>query len=780
MGRRVGAAIVVVMGAGACAPPPVAVEPPSRELYPAPVPWWPRSVAAGVIGGGPVAIALHGTAIVAGEGVTVAPLGMMELVGSADGDGAAEAALSGRGEKELAVELIDVDAGVVRWRNGAAGAPAVAIAGDVVFAASVARVIVLDRASGTERARFEARWRGLGQRAGDAGDVVAALQIGGVGGVGEAGGDRGADATIAIWRRHVLGPERVLPEGAIPEAIVAVCDDAGKTWLAAWREGRMERWDDDGARYVVTWATAVPQPARLDCTAAPVVVSGGAPRAVRAIDPARGAIVGGPIVAADFWPARAGRGAIELATAEGIEARDRALGAPARGERLIVEQVLAVRGSRRLVRGADAGPWLLDERGAWPLAEPAGDPMIVAGERAFVTGPWRWPLVTQAPQPARYEWPDPPASETGARRPEPIARLAAPLLGDPPRADVPERQALGEGVRAEAGKWAVGSVAFDPVDPERMYVVVLEARPSADRGAGIAAFDLHVDRFRWIAEDACPPGQPVAIAVVGEVVVCGARGSQAGQGGVRASRTSDGQVLWTWTGATVDAVVGAGDAIAIAVGAETVIVDATTGAERGRWRSSDGFLPRVAVIRAGDATRIAVLEQGAIAMRSAAAGFLPQGAVAVGGRVVAVFAAGDDVAVTLQDGSLYLVGARRSAGVLAQAWHARGDLVLGFGENGLGDAIVVGVDGQGVPRLAAALAGVQLQGVGARAPVAGAPVALSAIDGRVIVLDAEGRARARVDLVDLAAPTLFSTVADGAPVAGVILAKPLRVVRFTL
>lgn len=807
----------------ACRPAP-AEAPPPREVYPAAVPAWPRAVADATIGGGPVALPLHGTAIVAGPGVGAGAPGMTELVGSADGDGAADAAVSGRGEREVTIDLIDVDAGVVRWRDETVGAAAVAIAGDAVFAAAASRVVVLDRATGAERARYDARWRGLGQRA-PGGDVVAALQVGGLDGGARPGPPARADAgvTIAVWRAGVVGPARALPDGAVVEAIVALCEEGGRAWIAAWRAGRLERWDEDGARYAVTWAAAVPQPARVDCTAAPLLVSGGRPRAVRAIDPATGAIAGGPVEAADFWPARRGGGAIELATAEGIEARDRRLGAPARGEALVVEQLTAARGLRRLVRGADGGPWLLDDRGARPLAAPSGDPIVVAGDRAFVTGPWRWPLVTQAPQPARFEWPEPglvPVPTAGATAgpsiavpsplpvpvpglgpvpvpvpfpvpvpgiapvvapvyapTPPIARIEAPLLGDPPRVDLPERQALGDGVAADAGAWAVGSVAFDATDPERLYVVALDERPAADRGAAIAAFDLHVDRWRWIAKDGCPPGQPLPIAAIGDVIVCGARGAQPGHGAVRAIAAADGAVRWTWTGPTVDAVTGAGGLVAIAAGAETIVVDAATGAERARWRASDGFLPRVAAI---DGARIVALEDGALVTRTAALAFLPEGAVAAGGRVASVFAVGDEVAVTLLDGSLYWLRERRAAGVLAQAWHPRGDRVLAFGENALGDAVIVGVDTAGVPRLAAALAGVRLQSVGARAHVEGAPIALAAIDGRVLVLDVAGRVRARVDLVDLAAPVVFGTVVDGAPVAGVILPKPLRVVRITL
>jgi len=734
--RALGIAAVVI---AACRSQPVEA-PPVPALYEAPRPRAPQPPARTRIGTGDVPVALIGTGIRAGPGVEGA-LTMRAMVGALDG--AAEAVLSGSDARGAAIELIDVDAGVVRWRNRTANQPAVAALGDRVIAAGGDTLVVLDRATGTERGRAKGRWLAAGAQT-----ALVAVD-GGVAVLGE-----------------TLGPTRAVPGQA--GDVAAVCD----RWLLAWRGGQLERWDDGDAGYAATWSVAAPQPFRVDCGRGPLLVSGGAPRAVRALDAATGALLGGPVEAHDFWTARTGAG-VELATEAGVERRDRALGPPTQLEPVQIDAWIASQGARRLVLGADGGPVLLDEHGARALAAPAGDPVVVAGARGFVVGPWRWPQVSQHARPARFDWPVDHATATPGPRPAPA------LLGDPPRADLPAVQPLGSSIAAQAGAWSVAAIAFAADAPERLYAIVAEARPTAAHGAGLAAFDLHAGRWSWWAPTACPPGMPVALVATAAVVACGAQGLTDGEGTVQATRSADGSSVWTWHGGTVDAVVAGGDAIAISSGAEAVILDAATGVERARWRTSDGFVPRLALVAHGADTRVASLEHGAIVTRSLAAGLLPIGAVAVGGRVTALVALGDRVATALADGSLYLDDGR-AVGALAPAWLARGGLALALATNRLGDATVLGVDGDGIPRLGVALAGVSIAALGVRADAPGAPLALAATDGRALVVDLDGRVRAITRLPGADGPQLFTTVVDGVPVAGVVLAKPLRVIRIEL
>ena len=143
---------------------------------------------------------------------------------------------------------------------------------------------------------------------------------------------------------------------------------------------------------------------------------------------------------------------------------------------------------------------------------------------------------------------------------------------------------------------------------------------------------------------------------------------------------------------------------------------------------------------------------------------------------------GDRWAVALTDGRLYLVaddGAATSAGVVAGPWQPRGDRAVVTRPVEGHDGAVLAVDARGIPRVAATLPGLWPTVVGARAALAGAPLAVGTDAGDAVVLDPDGAPLARVAMPD-AAPQLFATVIDGAPAAGAVLAQPLRVVRFAI
>ena len=718
------AGLVIAAALAACQPAPEA--PPAPWLYPAPRPPWPPPPLGARLGGGDPPLALVGLGIEAGP-VQGEPLAMRALVGASDG--AAEAALSGRDGDGDAIDLVDIDAGVVRWRARDVGA-AVAIRGARVIAARGDELVMLDRATGGERARFAGRWLRDG--------LIA------------------VGAEVALLDGDGPGPRYALP-GAPADAI-AVCG----AWVLGWRGGHLERWD----RERVAWSIDAPVPVRAVC-GDPLLIVGGAPRAVHAIDPATGARRGEPVTAADVWPARDGDG-FELARDGAIERRDRSLANPVRLEEVAIERLIATRGARRLVQGADGGPVLLDGNGARSLAAPGGEPDVVAGDRALLAGPWRARAPSAAARPARFAWP----ADHASAAPGPVRPPA--LLGDLPRVDLPATRPLATGIAAEPDLGAPAALAFDAADPERLYVAT-EGAP-----AGLAAFDLHADRWRWLRPAACPPGALIGLAATAGVVACAAQSD--GGGEVVALGAAGGAGAWRWRGPAVDALVAGGDAFAIAVGAEAVIVDAATGAERGRWHASDGFLPRLALTRAGADTRIASLEHGAIVTRSLALELLPVEAIAVGGRAVELFALGATRAAVLADGSLYLLGAadRRAAGALAPTWWPRGDLAIAFATGRDRDALVLAVGADGVPRVAIALADTQLAHLGARGTAAAAPIALADVAGRAIVIDVAGRVRAIAALPGGDGRGLYATVVDGEPVAGAVLAKPLRVIRFPL
>ena len=743
-------ALVVAVALAGCRDAPA--PPPAPVVYPAAAPRWPAPPVTARLGDGAPRLVVASAPIVAAQGGPTTPLAMVTLVGAADGP--PEAALAGRDAEGPALELIDVDRGVVRWRNRTAALPAVAVLGARVFAAAGEHVVALDRGTGAERARFDARWL-HGVAAADGARAVVATAAG-----------------VAIIADDRLGPPAALPAGSAATDVAALCAlDGG--FALAWRDGQLQRWQLDGAAVTVRWSVATPRPERVACDAAPMVIVGdGAARAI-GVD---GALVGGPRAAADAWPDPRDPTRVELATVAGVERRTRDLATAEALVPVAAAQLIAAHGARRIVRGLDGDPLLLDGDRAAALAAPAGEPVIVAGATGFLAGPWRWPRVSQQQQPTRYAWPTVPA--------------AAPTLAPPPREltptapriDLPPAQPLPTGVERAGGAWAVGAVTIDPFDAERLYAVVLDDRPTATRGAGLAAFDLHADRWRWLAPGGCPPGTPIAVAAAGPVVACAARGPVVGAGAVRAIAADTGAPAWRWAGPTVDAILGGGSVVVIIAGAAVEVVDAASGWSLARWRTSDGFLARVAVATRGTDTRIASLEHGALVVRSRAIGWLPLIATAIDGAAAAVFAVGDRWAVALADGSLYLVddgGAATSAGVVAGPWQPRGDRAVVTRPVEGHDGAVLAVDARGIPRVVAALPGLWPTAVGARAALPGAPLALATDAGDAVILDPAGTPLARVGLPDASAQ-LFTTVIDGAPAAGAVLAQPLRVVRFAI
>ena len=419
-----------------------------------------------------------------------------------------------------------------------------------------------------------------------------------------------------------------------------------------------------------------------------MLVIGGEPRAAFAFDPATGAVVGGPVAARELWPARHGDG-VELATAAGIEARDRRLGAPRPLEPARVGRLLAKRGSRRLVARGDGGLVLLDDHGARALAEPFGAARVVLGDRFLVGGTWALPARTLASRLTRYLLPGNSATA------EPMPPVGQVLIGDPPRLDLPVSAPLPAGVALDgAGAWAVSSALVDASDPARVLVHVVEERPSDTKGVGVAAFDLRTNRWVWHGPTACPPGMPIALAATSRIVLCGARRVTPGTGGVRAVDRDDGRTLWDWRGVTVDAVVAASriattrtvipgtadaaDVVLVFEGARVVALDPATGVERTSWRASDGWLPRVALVRRERDVIVASLEHGHVVLRSAALGLRPFVSVEVRGVVAGLFTVGERVAVTLTDGSAYLIderGAATAAAGLSPSWDVAGDLL---------------------------------------------------------------------------------------------------------
>ncbi len=470
-----------------------------------------------------------------------------------------------------------------------------------------------------------------------------------------------------------------------------------------------------------------------------------------------------------------------------------------------VGRMLAKRGGRRIVARGDGGLVLLDEHGARALAEPFGANRVALGDRYVLGGPWALPARTHASRLTRYALPLPAAVAA------PVPPMGEILLGELPRVDLPPMQPLPPAVALDGvGAWAVGAAMTDPSDPARIYVHVLEDRPTMTQGAGIAAFELAPagapgeavppGAWRWHNADACPPGMATAMAATARIVVCGARQLTAGTGAVRAVDRVTGQRLWDWRGVTVDGLLAGSrtgaprdgepdpaDVVIVLDGARVVVLDPATGAERASWRASDGWLPRLALIRRPDDVVLVSYEHGHLVFRSVSLSLRPFRSLEVRGVLEGLFTVGDRVAATLTDGTAYLVDTRGeavAAGGLAPGWQVAGDLAAVTVTDATGtDGGLAAFSTDGVMRIAATLPGSGPIAVIPRALAAGAPVAVIGGPGpsQVTVLNPAGQPVQMVELpADAPRTPLVATAVNGAGLVAAVLARPLRLVRIDL
>jgi hypothetical protein len=714
------------------------------------------------------------------------------------GDGPARAVLFGTEGGRPAIDLVEIDSGRVVWRDEAlCAAPVVGATADVIVCAdaSGARAIGLDG---------RARWRTAA--------AFAAFTDGRV-----VVSERGAAVVIGAARGDELA--RIAPPGGVsPDGVIASCGDAGRELFAAGEDGRLVRIADARGGPAIRWAVPLGPIAAIDaCDGATVVVTeaGAGGLAVVAIERATGKVTGRLDGIRGAWPARDGSGRIEAASAAGIASypRDLAgpavvLGGPPLGE------LVASRGDRRLVRATPSTAVLLD-RGGVRAYLPLAAQGAVLGDAALIATTW-----TGSPGEIAHRRALPPRWRRALRLPAPHRGIAidAELRDLPPVRPLDAAAAValpGAGMRGAAAH------AIDPADGAALYAIAVDG----DEQAGVARADLAARRWRWRRADGCGAGTPVAIAVARGAVVCGARGVRAT---VRATGP-DGEPRWEWIADNVDGVTAAGDVVVVADADRATVLDARDGRVCGHLASDDGGAVRAAAVAVGGATLVISAERGRVVARLGT-GFWPVWSIAVAGVVRALAPSGDGVLVALEDGDAYRIDARTAAVValpgLGLAWRAAGDVITGATRGGpipgpapprppptLTQLLrrplqILRAEIETPPPMSAPIKPVpplgdswqltlyELDG-GLRArndyalapPVApeprGAPgsplvVAYGADQREICVLDPRtGDPLRRVALPDDAAPgQVFATVVDGAPVAGALLASPLRVVLF--
>jgi len=809
----------VLLALAACAPASPAGDPapPVRWI----VPPAPSGFALGAVTGrlgrsqAPQPLVDAGIADATASRRPLAPLHLATVL-AVPGDGPARAVVSGAEGDHPATELVELDRGRVVWRDTATcAAPIVGVTAEAIVCSDVngTRAIGLDG---------KPRWR----------TAAAFLAF-----TDERVVVSGPDGAVIL--EAATGEELgrvVLPRGVPAEAILASCGAMGRELFAVGLDGKLLRVAEARGGPAVTWGVPMGAIVAIDaCDRAAIVVTEAGPAgpSLVAIARATGTITGRVDGVAGWWPARDGSDRIEIAAALGVARypRDLAGGAepldlPPLGE------LLATRADRRLVRATPLTAVLLDRagvRGYLPLAAMGA----VLGDTSLLVTSW-----LGSPGEATHRLLLPPPWHRRLRLPSRHPGVAA----DAELRDLPPVAALdvaGAVAQPDTGMHAVTAVAIDPGDGAAIYAIAIEAR-GADpdggpgRGAAVVRADLAARRWRWQRVDGCGPGTPVGLAVARDVVVCGARregtATEPAQATVRAT-SRDGVARWELAAANVDAVDAGGEAVIVHDAGRISVLDAGDGRVRGHVASDDGARVRVAIVVLDAATLVVTAERGRVVARLGTGGFLPVWSVAVAGVVRALAPSGDGVLVALEDGDAFRIDARSAAIVgmpgLGLAWHAAGDVVTGHTLGGpipgpepplppptLGQLLrrplqILRGELTPPPPMSTPLPtppslGDSWQltlyelggGLRARndyalpAPVtppaprgpAGSPLVVACGPGQreVVVLDPRtGDPLRRVRLPDDAPPgVVFGTVVDGSPVAGTLLASPLRVVLF--
>jgi hypothetical protein len=822
---------VVLLALAACEPtadaPDRDTRPPATWVYPPPPSAFPLGASQGWLGRSqpPQPMTALGIASAAGPDAGLAAL-HLATAWPIPGEGPARAVIYGSDGDRGALELVDIDAGRVMWRDRATcAAPIVATTRDAIVCAD---------GSGTQAVGLDGAllWTTPSPVVAVTGARIVASGIGAAIILDAATGDEIARV--------------VLPRGVAPGSIIASCGDTGRELLALGADRRLVRITEAKAGPAISWAVPLDAPDSVRvidaCEHDAILVSGaGAERhagsagaTLVAIARTTGKLTGWVDGVRGWWPARDGSDRLEIATALGVASYPRDLvDAPVPVAALSpLGELLAARGDRRLVRATPLTAVLLDRdgvRGYLPLAAMGvvlGDTALIASSGAGSPGetvhrfalPPRWNLPL---------WLPPRRSGVAA-----FAELR----------DLPAVRPLELGASIalpDTGMYAIGGHAIDPRDGAAVYAIAIDV--NGER-AGVARADLAAKRWRWQRTDGCGPGTPVAIGVAGDVVVCGATGSPGVTRATVRATSRDGEARWQWTSDTLDAVSAGGDVVVVHDAGRITVLDARDGTVIGHIASDDGAAVRAAIValdgpEPDTMTLVITAERGRVVARLGIGGLLPVWSVSVAGTVRALAQAGTGVLVALEDGDAYRIDARTAAisamSGLGLGWHAAGDLVTGDTLGGPIPApappvapvalirpraaalpvrplpLVPGGDINAPPPMSTPIAAPpalgdswQLTlyelagGLRARNDYAlEAPVAAPAVRGpagsplvmaygpelrEIVVIDPRtGDPLRRVRLPDDApAGAVFGTVVDGSPVAGTLLASPLRVVLF--
>jgi hypothetical protein len=709
------------------------------------------------------------------------------------------------------IDLIDVDKGLRLWRASDA-APVVGVTADA---------IVCSDAHGTRGVGMDGkpRWNHDATFVAMTDDRVI-----------EAGGGE------AVISEAATGDElaRVkLPAGVTSDSIVASCGDAGRELFAATQDGTLGHVVEAHGGPTLAWSVAVGTVVGIEaCEGETVLVTASteAGTTLYALARATGAIMGRIDDVRGYWPARDGSDRLEVSTNAGVFAHGRTLADATPVALPVLGELLAKKGDRRLVRATPSTAALLDKTGVRayvPLAELGA----VLGDEDILAASW---LGSAAQTARRFRIP-PPYRRTLriAPRPEPVA-VPAELRDLPPIGALPAGVSkVAPGVPASVTR-ALG--VEQPRDAlalagDEVYVATAAGEPDAAQAIELARFDLRAQSLAWMHPEGCGRGVALALAVARDMVACASRGPNAPFALVSGSERRGGSIDWEWRGAAVDGLAAAGDVVAVLEGDRAHLLAARDGHVLGELVSDDGGLPRVAVLDVAGMTMVVSAERGRVVARLADVQLAPAWSLEVAGVVKAITVSADGVLVELEDGDAYRVDARTGVPTalpgLGLVWRAPGDLVTGEAAGGpippatmpeppkpkqppaktrkapsppkdadehpppiatpwpppppMADSwqytlyeLSGGLRARNDYALAPPVAPATARGPG-QSPLV---VAYGPGLRELIVIDPRrGDPLRRVRLPDEASPA-FSTMIDGKPVAGVVLAKPLRLVLF--